>query len=69
MRMLKLFEIVFHHINFRDISTTNPQGRPAYLWGILGQWDILLFNLTSIGFTIFLDVSSLTFPFLQMLML
>ena len=53
MRMLKLFEIVFHHINFRDISTTNPQGRPAYLWGILGQWDILLFNLTSIGFTIF----------------
>ena len=27
--------------------------RPAYLWGILGQWDILLLNLTSIGFTIF----------------
>ena len=86
----------------------------AYLWGILGQWDILLLNLTSIGFTnffrclifdlsfftnadvvtikdikdiqrkfvkpmqvlltsigftIFLDVSSLTFPFSQMLML
>ena len=39
------------------------------MWGILGQWDILLLNLTSIGFTIFLDVSSLTFPFLQMLML
>ena len=35
----------------------------AYLWGILGQWDILLLNLTSIGFTIILDVSSLTFPF------
>ena len=27
--------------------------RPAYLWGILGQWDILLLNLTSIGFTNF----------------
>ena len=24
-----------------------------YLWGILGQWDILLLNLTSIGFTNF----------------
>ena len=85
----------------------------SYLWGILGQWDILLLNLTSIGFTnffrclifdlsfftnadvvtikdetskenswnrcrsywlplvsqIFLDVSSLSFSFLQMLML
>ena len=29
----------------------------------LGQWDILLLNLTSIGFTNFLDVSSLTFFF------
>ena len=28
--------------------------RPAYLWGILGQWDILLLNLTSIGFKIFI---------------
>ena len=27
--------------------------RPAYLWGILGQWDILLLNLTSTGFTNF----------------
>ena len=26
---------------------------PTYLWGILGQWDILLLNLTSIGFTNF----------------
>ena len=25
----------------------------SYLWGILGQWDILLLNLTFIGFTIF----------------
>ena len=25
----------------------------SYLWGILGQWDILLLNLTSIGFTNF----------------
>ena len=85
----------------------------SYLWGILGQWDILLLNFTSIGFTnffrclifdlsfftnadvvtvkdetskenswnqcrsywlplvsrIFLDVSSLSFSFLQMLML
>ena len=40
-----------------------------YLWGILVQWDILLLNLTSIGFTIFLNVSYLTFPFLQLLML
>ena len=85
----------------------------SYLWGILGQWDILLLNLTSIVFThffrclifdlsfftnadvvtikdetskenlwnwcrsywlplvsrIFLDVSSLSFSFLQMLMM
>ena len=25
----------------------------TYLWGILGHWDILLLNLTSIGFTNF----------------
>ena len=25
----------------------------SYLWGILGQWDILLLNLTFIGFTNF----------------
>ena len=25
----------------------------SYLWGILGQWDFLLLNLTSIGFTDF----------------
>ena len=34
-----------------------------------GQWDILLLNLTCIGFMDFLDVSSLIFSFLQMLML
>ena len=28
-------------------------GGPAYLWGILGQWDILILNLTFIGFTNF----------------
>ena len=27
--------------------------RWSYLWGILGQWDTLLLNLTSIGFTNF----------------
>jgi hypothetical protein len=26
----------------------------SYLWGILGQWDILLLNFTSIGFTNFI---------------
>jgi hypothetical protein len=40
-----------------------------YLCRTLGQWDILFLNFTSIGFTFFLDVSSLIFPFLQMLML
>ena len=39
------------------------QAVTSYLWGILGQWDILLLNLTSIDFTIFLDDLSLTFPF------
>ena len=28
-------------------------GLAAYLWGILGQWDILLLNLTSTDFTNF----------------
>ena len=29
------------------------------MWGILGQWDILLLNLTTIGFTNFLQMSHL----------
>ena len=33
----------------------------AYLGEILGQWDFLLLNLTSIGFMNFLDVSPLIF--------
>ena len=41
----------------------------TYLWGILDQWDIFLLNFTAIGFRTFLGASSLTFPFLQMLML
>ena len=53
-----------------DIRVIKSQRKlDPYLYGTLGQWDILLLNLTSIGFTNFLDVSSLTFPFLQMLML
>ena len=34
--------------------------RGTYLWGILGQWDILLLNLISVGFTNFLDLSFFT---------
>ena len=33
---------------------SSNQCAPAYLRGILGQWDILLLNLTCIGFTNFL---------------
>ena len=64
---------IFKNLFFYDslyfiISKSLSQFILAYLWGILGQWDVLLLNLTSIGFKIFLDVSSLTVPFLQILM-
>ena len=32
----------------------------AYLWGILGQWDILLLDLTFIGFTFFTNADVVT---------
>jgi hypothetical protein len=34
----------------RYTITKSETEYPAYLCGILGQWDILLLNLTSIGF-------------------
>ena len=36
-----------------DIQNSTRPNRWAYLRGISGQWDILLLNLTSIGFTNF----------------
>ena len=51
----------FYRFFFAIIRST------SYLGGILGHWDILIWHpLVS---RIFLDVSSLTFPFLQMLKL
>ena len=41
----------------------------SYLWGILGQWDFLLLNLTSIGFTDFFRCLIFGLSFLQMLIL
>ena len=38
---------------------------PTYLRGISGQWDILLLNLTSIGFTIFFRCIIFEFFFLN----
>ena len=47
-----------------------PPGWDGVNWSekILGQWDIMLLIFTSIGFTNFLDVSSLSFSFLQLKM-
>ena len=36
-----------------DVIQLDFPALKTYLWGILGQWDILLLNLTSIGFTNF----------------
>ena len=46
----------FHYSTAFDFLA--PENVISYLWEILGQWDILLLNLTSIDF---LDVSSLSF--------
>ena len=44
-------------------NKNNYLGFQANLWGIFGQWDILLLNLTSIGFTIFFRCLIFEFSF------
>ena len=53
--------ILVMHLQTFFSDERNKTGKASYLWRILGQWDILLLNLTSIGFTIFLLIFDLSF--------